>query len=122
MVRAVGVMQGWDQAHQQAAEGKAKQEVAAAGLAEMCQRVQDLGERFYPNEATSLFTPYHSANRGLTYGLGATLYHCSGLLGIYGLLPLVHKHDDRPCTRSLNLQIHAALPWEALRKLSADMT
>ena len=46
-------VQGWDQAHQQAAaQRKTQQEVAAAGLAEMCQRVQDLGERFYPNEAS----------------------------------------------------------------------
>ncbi len=57
IVRARDPVQGWDQAHQgPATEGKAKQEVAAAGLAEMCQRVQDLGERFYPNEAISSST------------------------------------------------------------------
>ena len=47
-------MQGWDQAHQSAAsERRTEQEAAAGALAEMCQRVQDLGERFYPNEVYS---------------------------------------------------------------------
>ena len=46
-------MQGWDQAQQDAAADKrSEHEAAAATLAEMCQRVQGLGERFYPNEAS----------------------------------------------------------------------
>ena len=45
-------MQGWDRAHQSgASERRTEQEAAAGALAEMCQRAQDLGERFYPNEA-----------------------------------------------------------------------
>ena len=45
-------VQGWDLAHQQAAaDRQTEEEAAAAALAEMCQRAQDLGERFYPNEA-----------------------------------------------------------------------
>ena len=68
-MRAIGLVQGWDQAHQQAAaEGKAKQEVTAAGLAEMCQRAQDLGQRFYPNEVMPSPHPLQHEFRVLTKG------------------------------------------------------
>ena len=51
-------MQGWDWAHQGAAsERRTEQEAAAGALAEMCQRAQDLGERFYPNEARAPVLP-----------------------------------------------------------------
>lgn len=44
--------QGWDKAHQRAtADRLTEGEAAGARLAEMCRTVQDLGERFYPNEA-----------------------------------------------------------------------
>ena len=52
-------MQGWDRAHQSAAsERRTEQEAAAGALAEMCQRAQDLGERFYPNEARAPDRPF----------------------------------------------------------------
>ena len=46
-------VQGWDQAHKGAtADRLTEGEAAGARLAEMCRMVQDLGERFFPNEAS----------------------------------------------------------------------
>ena len=46
-------VQGWDKAHQRAtADRLTEGEAAGVRLAKMCSMVQDLEERFFPNEAS----------------------------------------------------------------------